>query len=152
MREISEDISGLSRLLEKHSERLDEIKICGNHFSDASTTDPIGAQISKALSRSAVSIKEYSKELYSLKNALADIAQNYDEAERKIGSLFSYSFLAGAAGPMDEKHEKSQNYRKNLANGNFSNAKAGHISSNELILPDWLMDAVIKSDIFLKET
>ena len=144
IRDISDDISGINSLLKKYSERLEEINICGAILSDVSASDPSKTQLSKALSHSVDSIKEYSKELSVLEKALVDIAYTYDKAENEIGKLFSYSFIPSAAGLIHEKNEANQNYREDLATGNFDNIKTRHISSNELMLPDWLMYAVIQ--------
>ena len=148
IRDVSEDISDINRLLKKYSLRLEEANICGAILSDTSGNDPYAAQISKAVSRSVDSIKEYSKELSALERALADIAYIYDKAEEEIGRLFSYSLLPGAINLIHEKNENSQNYQGNFTFGNFDNIKTRHISSNELVMPDWLMDAVIKFNIF----
>jgi len=147
---ISEDISDINALLKKYAARLEEINICGNILSDVSNVpgeNPGRAQLSKALSRSVDSIKEYSKDLSVMGKALDDIAYIYGGAEKEIGELFSYSFLPAAVNLINETHEKTQNYQENFMSGNFDNIKTRHISSNELILPDWLMDSVIKFNI-----
>jgi len=150
IRSVSEDMSDINGLLKKYAERLEEINIHGAIFHDISENNP-SKQISKALSRSVDSVKKFSKDLSDLEKALVDTAYIYDKAENEIGRLFSNPFLPNAVGLIPEKNERKQNYQENFAFGHFGNIETGHISSNELILPGWLMDAVAKFNTYSEE-
>ena len=145
IRDISEDVANVSRLLMKHSRRLEDISVQGTIFS-GDYSDKANA-ISKALSRLADSIDSHSREFSFLAEALVGVSYIYENAEEKIAD----ALLRRPSG-IDAKPKKNPNYQAKFSLDSLdgANINAGHITSNELVAPDWLMDAAAKFNMFLE--
>lgn len=131
MREMSNEVAKLSNPLITHEDTLSGIAVYWKEISE---------EHSKNITRIIRSMAEYADNILSLSVKLEEIADIYETAEKNVcmnstgfGRIFEDIY--------------SNNIRVNPADTSIT-VSASRISSNELVLPDWLSNAVFQ---FLQE-
>lgn len=106
--------------------------------------------ITKAAMSSADLIAEYSKESANLAKILLEATMIYEYAEES--ALEISLALTNNVNLKEEKYARiyQENIYNNFTGQNFD-IITKKISSNELVLPDWLSEAVIKFNMFYEQ-